>query len=231
MPDQNRIIATRLLTDQIFQDLKPLWSSDQNMMDNLVDQELEFHDGASVKPTASGRRCHPLQPSMDAWFPAFRGLDGLTAYHNPGNVSTISLSLNIMFRHYPKFFIYHLHNMATTKDPKVYISAVAVFRDAHINSYEMEPFSSCQRSKPIGLEFPKSFDDIMAALDHGRPLRRPVATPTAYHRNIGISWPDVLSKTARLSWSAVRSWSRSLRKKRSILPICQAQCRLVLDMV
>ncbi len=65
--------------------------------------------------------------------------------------------------------------MVFTKDLNVYINALAVHRDATINSREMNPFPRPHKSTRLRLNYPTNVDDFAAAMNYGQLLPRTVA--------------------------------------------------------
>jgi hypothetical protein len=172
----------RELGDRLMHQLKPFFLTDDTCIDNFVDQVLEVP--SDLKPSWTGRRVHPLLPSVDAFFIVVKGEDKKTTCHAPGNVTVISDSLNRLFRHLPKYLLHPVCDMVNTKEPGIYSRAVAVMRDALINSYEMRPFSEALASVRLGKPCPKDFAKIMEAQRVNKLLPRTVSKAEIWRTTI-----------------------------------------------
>lgn len=99
----------------------------------------------------------------------------------------------MMFMYQPKFLLYPIHDMVITKDLNVYLYALAVSRDAIINSHEMKAFMNGYKSRRLGVECPDNFDGFAAAMDHGQLLPRTVANEVVWSWLPSPSVPGVAS--------------------------------------
>ena len=157
-------IKRRALTDTIFSDLFPLLKGDQQVWDTLAGQPLRTYNSDHIEPTASGKRQPLSGPSIDAGCPWCAALKIKQSTIIFVTFALYWSPLNRMFGHYPKFLMFPIHDMVTTKDEDVYLNAVAVFRVAYTNQAEMQPFSFPSQSHRLGLDCPSNFSETLAVL-------------------------------------------------------------------